>query len=468
MIGRFYRDGIAYTLPRIFTQGLNILLLPLYTRALSAKDYGSLDLFLVFVGLVQIIVTLEIQQALARFYGPDNEHKERRNYAFTAFAFMLAAYSGLTLLALMFENRLSTLILQQEGMLTAYRLAIGYIWFNGVLQFLLTLLRADLRSREYSTILLINGSLTAIIGVLLVVVMSMGLNGMLTAMFVSTAVCACILGIRTRISVRGRFKQEKLREMLAFSTPLVFSSLAFISCLYIDRLMLQYFLGLESVGAYGVAYRIAAVAGLSIVGFQGALMPLIYKNHDSQETPGQLARLFRQFAGGALAILLVSQTFAAEALVLLADPKFHMAESCLTLLLPAVILSRIYIFAPGLSLKKKSATITLINVAGAVSNIVLNAVFIPLLGLSGAALASLLSLVFVFVLLMYYSQKLYPVPHQWNNILTGCLTVGIIHCCRQLAEFSLPPETHLITKFLLLGIGCLVLIRLGLIKFPRK
>jgi len=196
--------------------------------------------------------------------------------------------------------------------------------------------------------------------------------------------------------------------------------------MYIDRIMINHFLSLSDVGLYGMAFRLAGVAGLVMVGFRGALTPLIYKHYKEVGTPKQLALIFRIFIAAALIAFLFLSLFSKEILALLTTESYYAAAPLVTILVPAVLLSNMYIFAPGIGIAKKTHFIVWINVAGAMLNIGLNWLFIPLWGLNGAAFATLLGYSCVFSAYMLFSQHYYFVPHNWKVLLAGLVCILIL------------------------------------------
>ena len=78
---------------------------------------------------------------------------------------------------------------------------------------------------------------------------------------------------------------------------------------------------------------------------------------------------------------------------------------------------------------KKDKTLLLTTIAGAATNLLLNFVFIPKLGINGAALTTLIGETVVCVGAYLYSSKLYKISVNIKNIvssLAGCLIIIII------------------------------------------
>jgi O-antigen/teichoic acid export membrane protein len=214
--------------------------------------------------------------------------------------------------------------------------------------------------------------------------------------------------------------------MLTYSTPLVFSSIAVWVSLYIDRMMINHFLGIDDVGIYGIGHRIASIVGLVMIGVQGALTPLIFSNYKNPNTPAQLEQIFRIFLLFAMLMFLFLTLFASDILVIMTTPSFYPASTVVIFLVPTILLSNMYIFAPGISIAKKTHLIVWINIAGGLLNVGLNYILIPSLGIEGAGLATMLSYLMTFSAYTAIGQRFYRIPHNWQKIFAAVALAGIL------------------------------------------
>jgi len=426
MLRAFLRDSVIYAIPSIVSRGLAVILIPLYTRVLSPADYGSFDLLSAFAVLVNLTVALEVSQGVARFYSGEADAERRVDYASSAFWFTIFCYAVFLGAALFFNKELSQLVMGREGMEGAFQVGVIYIFINGIFYLIQNQFRWELRSVHYALVSLIVSVVTAVLAVILTYVWAWGLVGLLLGM-AGGALAGCLYGLwHLRNSFRFQFQWARLEEMLVFSAPLVPSGIAVFISQYIDRLMINHYLSLDDVGIFGIGFRVASIVGLVIVGFQGALTPLIYAHYRDPGTPAQLARIFRIFVSFALLLFLIVSVFAKEILMILTIPAYYDAAHIVVFLIPAILLSNMYIFAPGTAIEKKTHIILWINAGGAVLNVLLNALLIPSFGIEGASVAKLISYGLVFGAYIWFSQKLYYVPHNWRLIMQATLFVGAV------------------------------------------
>lgn len=426
MLKKFMKDSVIYAIPTFISGGLGFFLLPLYTRVLSPADYGSLDLFTIFGSIAQYVIALEVSQGLGRFYTDEGDLKRKVLFASSAFWFTLVCYSLFAVLMLLNTNTLSIFIMGQKGMEVAFQIGIIYIWSNGLFILIQNQFRWELRSVNYAIVSLLMSFVTAVTSVWFAYVMEWGLEGLLIGM-VAGSFAGTSLGIWwLRKTFRFCFNRALLQEMLIFSMPLVISSLAVWFSTYIDRIMINHYLSIDEVGLYSVGFRIAFIAGILIVGFRGALTPLIYLHYREVETPKHVANIFRLFIFCTLLVFLVMSLFALDIVKLLTTEKFYGGSVVVVYLVPAIILMNMYIFAPGAGIAKKTHYIMWINISGAIINLCLNALLIPPLGIVGAGLATMISSMCLFAMYMIISQKLYHVPHYWASIGLGVFVAAIM------------------------------------------
>lgn len=426
MLRAFFKDSVIYAIPSLVSRGLALILLPLYTRVLSPVDYGSLDLLVVFAGLLNLTVSLEVSQGVARFYAGEQDPAVKVAYSSSAFWFTVACYGLATIPMLVWAEPLAAWVMGQAGMTNAFRIGVAYILFNGLFYLIQNQLRWELRSAHYAIVSLTMSLITAAVSIWLGYGLRWGLNGLLIGMAIGS-LAGCVLGLWwLRSSFRFAFDWARLREMLSFSAPLVVSGLAIWAGMYVDRLMINHLLTLEDVGIYGLGFRVASIATLAMIGFQSALTPLVYTHHREAGTPGQLARIFRVFFFCACIIFMLLALFAPDIVRLLAAPSFFGGVGLVVYLVPAMLLANMYVFAPGIGIAKKTHLLIWINIFGAVLNAVLNYFLIPLLGIAGAGWATLASCAVVFGLHMAFSQRLYPVPHRWIAIAIAAMAAGAL------------------------------------------
>lgn len=453
MIRALLRDSFVYGLASIFSKGLALLLLPIYTRVLAPSDYGALDMIITFGALANLVVALEVSQGLARFWPECMTQQEKKQLASSAWWFSVVMYTLFLLGTLLNIKWLNSHLLGDIRFIPALRLGIVFIFFNGLFLLLQNQFRWELRSKEYAIISLIYSGLTLAFGGIFAYGLHLGLNGVLWGQIIATVTSGIIAWWLLKNSFTMSLHFPHLSRMLHFSAPLVLSGFATFISLYISRLVLNSVASLNEVGLFGVGSRIANVTSLLIIGIQGALTPLIYTHYHNSETPKQLARIFEWFLAIALFGCLGLSLFAHEILMLFTTSAYWQGAPLIALLAPALLLSQMYIFVPGIAIKKKTHWQLSITIITASASALLSLWLIPHWGVYGAALAMLTTSCITFSLWAYASQKLYPIPFHWKNITISVLIFTILTIFGQylnMGNFSLQSISLKITLLFLI------------------
>lgn len=465
MLRAFFRDSLLYSAAGLLSRGISVLLVPLYTRVLSPADYGALDMLMAFGALVNLTVALEVTQGVARYYPEASTPEEKGRIASTALWFTLGAFSLFLAVGAYFAPGLGTLLLDSPERASLVRLSVAGIWAGGLFYFAQSQLRWQLQAARSAAISVLMSVTTAVVSVYLVVVERAGVAGLLWGLLAGSALGAAAGLYLTRASYRYGFDRARLAVMLRFSTPLVPSSIAVFVAMYVDRFAIKELMTLDDVGLYGVGYRLASLAGLLMLGFQGALTPLVFTHYRDPETPGQLARLFRYFVAFALLVVMGLSLFASELLLVFTTPAWVAGAAVVPLLAPAVVLSGMYIFAPGLGIAKRTGGIATITIVGAALNTALNVLLVPRLGIAGAALGSFVSALAVFAAYMVASQRFYPVPHRWGRLALVVLACVVLVAAAPHLRLGLAAGIAAKLGFLVAAVGLAV--AAGLVE-PRE
>ncbi len=432
MLKQFFNDTAIYSIAGILARGASFLLLPLYTPVLSPSDYGIYDIIGVFSSLAQVMIVLEISQAMYRYYPDTSIEVDKTGYASTALWFTIGSYAVFVVVGILLAQPLSTLILDTPDQAKLMRVALLSLWCGGVFSLLSLLLRCQMQAIAFAITSLGTTIATLLVSVFLVLVLRLGVIGVIAGNLAGNAVGVVLSVFFVRHNLRWRFDWTKLVEMLKFSIPLVPSSIGAFVAMYIDRIALKQIMSFTEVGLFGIGYRLVSPISLILISMASSLTPLIYANYRRPEAPWEIARIFQYSVALALLILLGISLFAREALILLTTPAYYAAADVVPFLALATLLAGMYIYTPGLGIAKKTGLIAIINILSAILNTVLNFALIPVLGIMGSAVATLLSTIVVFYLNMAYSQKYYPVPHNWKQLgLATLFTIGLVAVGRQ-------------------------------------
>jgi O-antigen/teichoic acid export membrane protein len=434
MIARLFRDSAVYAVGGLLSQGIAFLMFPFLAHVFNPHDYGVLDILALAAALINLTVALEIGQGLGREVSElHGDSSTWREYASSALIFTAAVYTIFAIVTLILAVPITHILLDNHTSPWLVRLEVVIVWVNGSFYVAQDQLRWHGRAAAYALVSVILAATTTLTTATLVLGFGVGVVGALIGQLAGTVCAGAVLLALSRRDYRLYFDRAKCWRMLCYSTPLVFFSMGVFLNSFGDRLAIQHELTLAAVGVYGVAFRIATVVSLLLTGFQGSITPMLLARHAEPSTPQVLARIFRWFSAAGLCTFVGISIFADTEVRLLAARSYGGADVVVPYLVLQALLFGAYLFAPGLTITRRTRSIGAISMSAGIVNLALAFALVPSMGIRGAGVATLASSAWFFALNMWGSQRTYRVPHQWRRLLAALVVaIGSVIVSRDL------------------------------------
>ena len=435
---RLATTGAAYTAASIFSKLIAVALLPLYTRYLTTEDYGAAEVMFAAIVSVSIVVRLGLIEALLRFYYRDGEDPARVVASSFAALFWLATVAAL--IALPFAKPISELLLNEPAA-DLGRIAIGGLWVSTMFEYLLTLFRLEERAQAFFVTTILNVAVTIGLTVVLVVGAGEGARGLLLGSYVSGA--AFVLGLiwvhRKRLSLR--FERPLLRRLMRFGLPTMPAELSLYGLNFVDRIIIVHAAGLAEAGLYSLAVKFAQAVNALVRGFQLAWPPLAYSIRNDDEARRTYATVVTLFTAGCAFVVTGMWLLSRWIVRALTTPEFFDSYEAIGLIATGVTLYALYmVLVVILGRTGRTEFNFPATIAALVTNIALNLILVPTLGIVGAGLALVASYIVVLALMYVFTQRLFPVPYEWGRLIR---IVGVSTTVVLVGELLLPTDGFL-------------------------
>ncbi|MFH1505718.1 MAG: flippase [archaeon] len=225
------------------------------------------------------------------------------------------------------------------------------------------------------------------------------------------------------------------KEFLSFSLPLFFTGIFFQIMGWADTFFLGVFKTSTDVGIYNVAFSLAAGMGMFLASFGGIFYPLCSEMLAKKKgflIGASFEIVIRWIFMITLPLFLLILFFPRDILKVLFGGEYISGWLAL------VILSSAYFFnvitGPGIhTLKsyKKTKFIFNLNLIIVIMNIVLNILFIPLYGITGAAIATAVSIIIrelvIFLRVKVMIKFSYNINYYLKYILSAGLSLAVVY-----------------------------------------
>jgi len=418
---RLFSNTLLFAVSNFSAKMLSFFLKPLYSYTISNADMGQANQIINYATLLLPVICLGMDFAVLRF-GLDKTQSKTR--VFTNGVVGLAG--GFAVMVLLVPA--VRLLPNTEGY-------VATLYFYLLISNGRRLCAQFVRAKDMLRLVAIDGiltSLTAVLfNVLFLVVLKVGPIGVLWATMASDFCSAVFLfwaaNLRKNLRVR-RYDNRLMRQMLAYALPLVPSLMCWNVIYSSDHLFVANLLenGKELDGLFYYSYSIASIMQVVASIFNEAWQLSAVTEEEGRER--FFSRVFGIYQGvmfiGAAGLVLLCRPFFA---VYVNDASYEAWRYSPFLTLGAVysclggFLNTIYM------VKKRSGLSLMTSAAGAVCNCVLNFVLILWMGVTGAALATFLSYLLIFVMRAINTRGLLRVDY--SPLKLGVNTVLLVTEC---------------------------------------
>jgi O-antigen/teichoic acid export membrane protein len=217
------------------------------------------------------------------------------------------------------------------------------------------------------------------------------------------------------------FNWKHIKALSTFSFWLFLTSSGILMYSYTDRVLIGYYLNNTEVGIYQIAIQLSSLASFATVALRSTLWPKVSrwgKTGDIELIEKSLSKALIYSLALAVPAMTGGILLGKNLLYFLYAPEFSAAYLVLALVLVAQVVNVFqYLFTAylgALGFQKESFKATIV---GAVGNVVLNLILIPIMGINGAAFATLVTLAFNAFLAFIFLSKKIRIKIEYSNLL---------------------------------------------------
>ena len=421
IIKKASKDSVIYGLGNVSIKLVGLILIPFYTdpRYLSIADYGVLGIMEACSQILVAIIDLALIQAITRWYW-DSEFAEKKKSMFFTVLFVQGLLSVLLFCLIWpFRTNISSLFFNNENyaglFILMYISSVLQVW-GQVVQ---NLMKLQSRSGLYTVSNIVKLIITLAATIYFVVIKETGLKGIYFGQIIGGLFFVVMLAGYIINNIKVKLEATVLWKMLNYSLPLVLGSISGILLSLFDRYSLNFLGELPDVAKYTLAFRISnTIRILVITSVQLALSPLIFQMMDRPGNKRFYSKIMTYFTLVVMICVLVLSLFCKEITkVFTTSTEYWDSYVIIPVLSFSILFGMLKDTAlTGLQIAKKTGVIGTVIAVVAVVNLGLNILLIPLFGIMGAAMATLLSQVLFFVIIIIYAQKYYPIPYEFGKV----------------------------------------------------
>lgn len=410
---KLVQNSAIFFLGNFGSKVITFLIVPFYTYYLTTAEYGTADLVTTTVNLLVPFAMAGMNEAVLRF----SVSKESSNETIASNS-LLVVLLGWVVCWLLFPVFRAFSIIGNN--IVFFLLLLCLMSFNYVF---MQLLRGIGKTKAFAANGVVVAFATAVSNVLALAVFHLGVGGYLASMVIAQFVGAVHIVLSCRLWTLLSFKsldKRALKSMLEYCIPLIPNSLMWWIMSASDRYVILYFLGAGANGIYNVAQKIPSIVNIVYNIFMQAWQISAIEERDSEENAKFQSTVFRYiFLVLAVASSLIAAT-AYPVYTFLMSSTYEGAWQPVALLSFANFFSCIgAFFGTTYVVTKESKKAFLTTAIGAVVNIVLTLVLVPVMGIMGAAAATVVSYVVIALVRARDTRKFVEINFSKGEIVVS-------------------------------------------------
>jgi O-antigen/teichoic acid export membrane protein len=405
-----------------------LILLPILTKTLGTELYGVWTQILVTISLLLPIGLLNLNTAMIRFFAGEKDKDKIKREFYAVFTLITLFSVFLALIILVFAEPLAIAFFGGSSSIIFVRLLSIIIILSTLDLIYIEFFRAFQQMKKYAGLSILQ-QILEIIFISYAVLSGYSLFGALLSLIVVRAFLFVFLFIYSQIGVgRPNLNPSVLNPYLSFGLPLLPATISSWIINLSDRYVIGFFLGMASVGIYSAAYNIGSIVGIFMGPIGLNLFPSIsnlYENNKIEELKTHLKYSLKFYLMLAIPSLFGLAVLSKPLLATLTTSEFLSAYLITPIVALAVILFNCrVVFYDVLMLLKKTKIIGLIYGIAALFNLTLNIILVPIIGILGAAISTLLTFSIFAVVVGVLSFKELPFEVDFK-FLSKCIIASI-------------------------------------------
>lgn len=442
------KDTAIYGVSTIVGRFLNFLLTPFYTNVFTRAEFGEYANIYAYVAFFNIVFIYGMDAAYLK-YASVSEGEQKKDAFSTPLIFITFSSIILSSLIAILHQPISAGIYVDPQYAYLLLFVAGILLLDTVALIPFSYLRLQRRTVKFAIIKLFN----IIINIAMNITLILGFDYGIEAIFISNLAASAfsLIALIPDIIKNFKFNIDKvlLKRMLKFALPYLPASLSAMIVQVIDRPILKALTDADVVGVYQANYRLGIFMMLFVQMFQYAWQPFFLNNAQEPNAKQIFSKVLTLFVIVGSFIWVLISLFVGDLAgievfdgVTIIGKDFLPGIYIVPLILLGYLFHGLYInFMAGMYIEEKTKYFPLITGIGAASNVVVNFALIPVIGMTGAAIATPVSYFLIAATLYFTVQKFYYIQYEFWRIgkifIAIFLIMGIYYYLFSIGELLL-------------------------------
>jgi O-antigen/teichoic acid export membrane protein len=419
------KAGSFYLIGNLFDKAISFLTIPVFTRLLTTSEYGIVSTYLSWVTILSVLVSLSLGNSIRAAFV---DFKDDLDSYISSVMFLSVLNFGVTATAVIaivhfFAPHVDMILVVFCLVQSFMSCVLGTISIKYMM---------EVAYVKKTLLMSIPNVSVAILSVVFILLMNdHKYMGRIFAYFLVYALTGLVYLVIVFAKGKKFIAVDYWKYALLFSLPLVFHGLSMVLLAQADRIMITMLRDTSETGIYSLVYNFSMIALVVITAMENVWIPWFTGKMQSGDKKA-INLAVKPYIEIVVVMVLGIMMVAPEVLTIMAPQEYWSGKYLIPPIVVASFLMFLYSIAVDLEYYHKSTKIIAINtIIAAVTNVILNYIFIPYYGAMAAAYTTVFSYMVSFGINYWAARRLdgelFPFKVYLKPIVLVILSVAIVY-----------------------------------------
>lgn len=413
-----------YTLLGFLPLAFAVLFTPIYLTYLGEEDYGVLNLFLLYSGLITQLYGLGVSSIFGFLYWDVYKDKEELNKLVSKTITLLILLSSFfILIGLIVGKPILSILIKDNDSFTFYPFFILMLLYSGIMVFyelFLYYFRNQGNIKKYALLSISTLVLFTIGSVIGVIFLDLKAEGAVYGRTLGYGIV--IFGFLIYFIKEFKFTIDFkfFKKVILLSFPIFINSIIGAFGYSMDRILVERIESIEALGLYGFAIVIISVIEIWFNALNNALSPMLYKflNESTEEKVKEIQGLAHIIIGSVILLIILIISMLNPIFDLLIPENFHVVKSYIPILAAGYIWKVFtHLSCYSLYLEKRTKLLPVDQISYLIMTVLFGYAGHEYMGMMGLVYGVFLVKVAEFIIMFYITRSVRILPLKLNKFI---------------------------------------------------
>ncbi len=420
-----FKHFIVYGIGSVSQSGLQFLILPILTKLLGNDQFGAYSLIFLISSSAGAIFFFGMTSAMPRSYFDYEADEDRRAIFTLALIILLLGAAIQVILGFFFGSKISIILFDNNNYSYAISIAIFSSAISFINQYLFTYLRLEKKSLAFTIFNLIS----LIISVVLILFLISNKTDKIAATFEAILYTQIILSFAFLCKYKNKLfnfviNTDEIKKLISIGWVTVIGSISVILLDYVDKFIIEKYMGLEDVGIYYAAFKLGSLIQIIfILPFVQIWNPIMLEHRQKKNIKIIFNKAFLYYYLTGITIIISFSLFIGDIYPLIIKSQHN------TIAIPIIIIAMLSYFFYGITnivsagffYERTFKKMMIMYYGLSFLKIGLILLLIPIYGILGVAFISLIINIVIPCVIAISSKSLFSFHVDWKLIIRASI-----------------------------------------------